>query len=214
MASFLSTHAHLVTIGDDAVVLDTRTSSYFCLAGAASVIHRDGETITIEDADLKDEFEGAGFLATAPHDRQAIGAPRPARDLGLHVAERVSLKDYLLILGAWASMVLDYHGRSFEQVLKVARREGPGVRTGAPTQDAARLVAAFERVLPWLPFQGVCFYRSFLLLRILRRRGHDAHWTVGVRTWPFMAHCWLQVGDTVLDDTADRLIAFDSILVV
>ena len=55
---------------------------------------------------------------------------------------------------------------------------------------------------------------SCVLLRFLQRSGLDARWVFVVRTWPFAAHCWLQLEDTVLDDMVERLAAYEPILAV
>lgn len=216
--SYLSDQAAIVGLGDDLVLLDTRRNAYFCLPGAVSRVRIEPTGVRIDDADLAAELSAAGLLSSAAGARPMILVPRPTRDLGLKVAERLRLADIVLILAAWATMFIDYHPRSFGHVVRTAQAGRPGRQqddlNGEPGRELVRLVGTFERLLPWLPFQGVCFYRAFLLLRVLRWRGHDARWVFGVRTWPFMAHCWLQVGDVVLDDTADRLEAFKPILVV
>ena len=56
--------------------------------------------------------------------------------------------------------------------------------------------------------------RSFVLLRFLQRSGLNARWVIGVRTWPFSAHCWLQIDDTALDDAWERLVVYEPILAV
>lgn len=76
------------------------------------------------------------------------------------------------------------------------------------------VIASFHRWAPFAPAPGKCLLRSFMLLRLLRRHGHDARWVFGVRTWPFRAHCWLQAGDVVLDDDVEALVALTPILVV
>lgn len=218
MASYLSDQAAVVALGDDLVLLDARRNAYFCLPAAASLVRIDPTGVRIDDADLAAELSEAGLLSDAAGTRPMIPVPRPARDLGLKVAERLRVVDVVLILAAWATMFIDYHPRPFGHVVRTARARRSECSAGEapcePGSDLVALVATFERLLPWLPFQGVCFYRAFLLLRVLRWRGHDARWVFGVRTWPFMAHCWLQVGDLVLDDTADRLETFKPILVV
>jgi hypothetical protein len=214
MSQHLSPTAHLVEIGDDVVVLDTRTKTYFCLAAAAQDLQVGPDGLVFHDPDLAEEFEQAGLLADTPSRQLVTPTPRPACDLGLRVATRVRLGDVLLIAAAWTTMVFDYHLARFDRVVATARRGRRDAGAEELDEDAKALVATFERVLPWLPFQGVCFYRSFLLLRVLRWSGHEARWVFGVRTWPFHAHCWLQVGDAALDDTADRLQGLTPIMVI
>ncbi|WP_312062938.1 lasso peptide biosynthesis B2 protein [Brevundimonas sp.] len=50
--------------------------------------------------------------------------------------------------------------------------------------------------------------------RVLASRGRGATWVFGVRTWPFSAHCWLQVGDVLLDDDLDRVALYTPIMAV
>ena len=80
--------------------------------------------------------------------------------------------------------------------------------------ETLRLARVFQRVAVWLPMPRKCLVRSFVLLRFLQRSGLNARWVFGVRTWPFAAHCWLQLEDTVLDDLVERLAAYEPILAV
>ena len=59
-----------------------------------------------------------------------------------------------------------------------------------------------------------CYVAFDVAVRVLRARGFDALWVFGVRTWPFSAHCWLQVGLTALDDDLERLAAYTPIMAV
>lgn len=214
MAQYLSPSTYVVAVGPDIVVLDARENAYFCLPGAASALHVGDGGVTFGDPDLAAEFVEAGFVTDEAQPVRGPLARRPTRDLGVHVAGRLRGGDLLLVLAAWLTMFVSYHARDFGRVVQTARRPGGEARQPPLSDDVASLVAAFERILPWLPFQGVCFYRSFLLLRVLRWRGYDARWMFGVHTWPFQAHCWLQIGDVALDDTADRLAGLTPIMEV
>ena len=77
-----------------------------------------------------------------------------------------------------------------------------------------RRVAVFQALMPWAPFPGACLFRSYLLLRFLQRGGDDARWVIGVRTWPFEAHCWLQIDDVALDERCERLVRFQPLLAI
>lgn len=213
MQHHLSPATYMVDIDDDLVVLDARAHTYFCLPAAGSDVRNGPDGVTFADPDLEREFAEAGLLSSKPTPPRVM-APKPIRDLALRVADRVRLSDLLLVWAAWATMAFSYHAAGFDRLVETARRERRADDDQPLSDDLSQLVATFERVLPWLPFQGVCLYRSFLLLRVLRWRGHDARWVFGVRTWPFNAHCWLQVGDVALDDTADRLAGLTPIMVV
>ncbi|KQZ20260.1 lasso peptide biosynthesis B2 protein [Caulobacter sp. Root1472] len=211
---FLSSTTHLATIGDDIVVLDARTNAYYCLPAAAAAVRVEEAGVAFDDCDLAEQFAQAGLLTDRPPPPNPSPTPLPSQDLGLRTAERVRLGDLALILAAWLTMFVSYHPVAFDRLVRRGRDEGQAQGPSEPTQEVKRLVAAFERVLPWLPFQGVCLYRAFLLRRILLWRGHRARWVFGVHTWPFQAHCWLQIGEVVLDDAADRLASFSPIMEV
>ena len=107
-------------------------------------------------------------------------------------------------------LLFSYRGRSFAEIL--ARAATPlGTE---PSEPLEAVVQRFHRWAPYAPFSGKCLLRSFVLLRHLRRHGHDPAWVFGVTTWPFGAHCWLQHDDVVLDDTCDRVALFRPILVL
>lgn len=83
-------------------------------------------------------------------------------------------------------------------------------------QVAAAMAEArlFDRWMPWIPGQGQCLYRAYLLRAFLASRGRGSTWVFGVRTWPFSAHCWLQIGDVLLDDDPDRVALYAPIMTV
>jgi hypothetical protein len=84
----------------------------------------------------------------------------------------------------------------------------------AGAADAIALADAFARMAVWVPVSRKCLIRSLLLLLFLARAGAKADWVFGVRTWPFGAHCWVQSGETCLDDEPERLAGYHPILVV
>ena len=42
--------------------------------------------------------------------------------------------------------------------------------------------------------------------------GIATQWLFGVRTWPFAAHCWLQIGNLVVGDRLERVRFYTPIL--
>jgi hypothetical protein len=193
-------------------VLDARTNAYYCLPAASAAVRMSVGGLVFDDPDLADQFAQAGFLAEAAPPPSRLALPRPRRDLRLRVADRLRFGDLAVILAAWLTMFFSYHRVDFHRLVRLEGKARRAPEKDEPSPEVERLVAAFERILPWLPFQEVCLYRAFLLKRVLRWRGHSARWVFGVRTWPFQAHCWLQIGDVVLDDAADRLAGFTPIM--
>lgn len=80
---------------------------------------------------------------------------------------------------------------------------------------AQHVVGAFLYLRPYLrPSKEACLLESLSLLLALGAYRIHAHWVFGVRTEPFLAHCWLQRHDCVLDDSLYRVRQFTPIMVV
>jgi hypothetical protein len=65
-----------------------------------------------------------------------------------------------------------------------------------------------------VPIPSVCLSDSIALLDLLARRGLAADLVFGVKLNPFAAHCWVQAGDVVLNETVECVRRHTEILVV
>ena len=70
---------------------------------------------------------------------------------------------------------------------------------------AATLALQFDRLRPWLPWSGRCLPNSLILISFLRRHGIEADLVLGVHTFPFEAHCWVEYRGVVLNDTVEHV---------
>ncbi|MFT4250953.1 MAG: lasso peptide biosynthesis B2 protein [Caulobacter sp.] len=211
----LASDVHAVAVGEDLVFLDVVADAYFCLVGAASSLVLAADGGVSGDADALEALCAAGLIATGEGTRAKTALPSPAVGLG-PVTARIDPVAARRTVQAGLAARHGLRRRRFQDLLAWARDRPTGDlrRLGPPTpalRDAAR---GFLRLRLWVPFDGACLMRSYMMLRYLRLCGHDAAWVIGVRTWPFVAHCWLQAGDTVLDDDPERLVAYSPILVV
>lgn len=210
-------HARFAVRQADLVILDLRAGVYACLPEAGGAVSLDALGLDVRDDALAQVLRAEGLLtetASHPLPIHPGAVPIPRRDL-LDDRLRGGPREIAVLGFAYAAMAGRFRGRSFAQVIDQAHRGVLGRRDAAePSLRARRQVACFWRWLPWAPFQGQCLWRSFLLLNALRARGEDAWWVFGVQTWPFEAHCWLQIGEVVLDDAAERVAAFTPILVI
>lgn len=66
------------------------------------------------------------------------------------------------------------------------------------------LVAAFRRASRYAQSEDQCLANGVALRALLARRGLASDLVIGVRL-PFAAHCWVQLGNTILSDTLDRV---------
>lgn len=213
MRLFLGSGVHAAQVGDDLVFLDTVSDAYFCLAAAAEIIVLGpGGQAQVSQDDVAAQLLEAGLLALDPAPSRVPVPARPIAStrLASPASTPMTLELVLAIVSSTLKMVRRFSRQSFASLL-----EGPAPSAFAlqnPTRALTDAVAQFETLRPWLPLQGECLLRSYHLRTFLRAQGLDALWVFGVRTWPFDAHCWLQAGDTVLDEDLERLSAYHPIM--
>jgi hypothetical protein len=147
----------------------------------------------------------------APDDRvrlrQRRALPASSRDSDRPRRACTSTEDATRRQAARLSVPLRRHGRlPRPRPQATSRRTGPRFPGRAPDrQRLAAITAAARTAAPFVPFEGECLQRAYLLRRLLRNEGYSPLWVFGVRTWPFGAHCWLQIDDLVVGDTLDRV---------
>ena len=209
---------HAVAIADDAVFLDVERDTYVCVPNVADRLLVDdaGRVEAILEHALAHDLDQAGLLASAGAARPPPRWPvEPAAASALQGPfEPVRSSDVLRGARALADLSRAYWRQPLSGLVAWAEAGATGAGSAPPTADLLGLVQAFHRWGPYVPAPGKCLLRSFMLLRLLRRHGHDARWVFGVRTWPFRAHCWLQRGDVVLDDDVEALAPLTPILVL
>lgn len=83
-------------------------------------------------------------------------------------------------------------------------------RRGAPIDrnEARELVAEFAEARAYYPRRKSCLFESLALIEFLAGAGVFPGWTFGVRSDPFAAHCWVEGGGVVLNDSLETTRAF------
>jgi hypothetical protein len=61
---------------------------------------------------------------------------------------------------------------------------------------------AVEQGCVWYPKKALCLQRSAVTTCLLRNRGVAARLVIGARPMPFLAHAWVQVEDSVVNDSS------------
>lgn len=88
---------------------------------------------------------------------------------------------------------------------------------GEIRQPAGRrgdLISAFEYVERAATRKDRCLLRAIGLQHYLAKQGYESALVFGVRLNPFEAHCWLQDGDLILNDTIEMVGRFTPIRAV
>lgn len=212
VVSQLRAGVHGVAVGADLVLLDEQADAYVCLPGGASLVIVDEGQVVGVRPDAVESLAEAGLIG------QGDGAVRrppspPSRSVDLWGRSRRDGAALLRLASAGLAAARDYRVLSLGRLLARARSGAmPGARRMTPSLEAA--CGQYAAMRPWAPFGGACLQRSYMMLDYLRRLGFDADWVIGVRTWPFAAHCWLQVEEVALDDDHERLAAYTPLMVV
>ncbi len=199
----------MTAVGRDVVVLDLATDTYVCLPDAAGqMVLRDGSVEA--ELGLLGLLADAGLLGGASLASRVALPSHPSRELPTPSNVWTPLRSVLFARAVVSNGRLGAGPRIrtlIESLPIASSRPANNARVGA-------VAAAFKAFLPWAPNQGACLYRAFVLLTMLRLTGENARWVFGVRTWPFGAHCWLQIDDAVVDDDPERVSHYTPILAV
>lgn len=93
--------------------------------------------------------------------------------------------------------------------------ESAGAASSTPLPPSLlEATAAFLQARLYIPIEPCCLLDSLSLVRFLARRRLSASIVFAVTTNPFNAHCWVQSGDLVLNDTVGNAILHTPIRVV
>jgi hypothetical protein len=107
---------------------------------------------------------------------------------------------------------------SLEQAVRRVRTRNARRRNASSVFDRERareLVAVFTDLRPFLfTSREACLFESLVLIEFLARYSLFPAWVFGVRARPFAAHCWVQQGDTVLNDTVEHVTRYTPIMTV
>jgi len=184
----------------------------------------DGRTSNAPAQSVIDKMLAAGMLTTDPaigKDAKPVEMPRAEGALveeDLETRPEVTFIHVVRFLRASASAALALRLQSIQTVIARmrARTLRGRRRAGAVDMEAAsRAVAAYVRLRPLLfGAQDACLYDSIALMRFLSYYKLFPTCVIGVQTSPFGAHCWVQEGDVVFNDTPESVRRFTPILTV
>jgi hypothetical protein len=96
--------------------------------------------------------------------------------------------------------------------VRTRKHRGEPAMFPSDVERTRSLIAAFDALRLFYPRPYLCMFDSLALVDFLARYGLFPEWVFGVTAEPFEAHCWVQEGGTVLNDTLQRVSAFTPIM--
>jgi len=232
----LARHVFVCVPGEQAILLDLHHDQYLALGGEISrhlgralvdwpLAPADGSDLEPGIDATIEELARRGLITLDPLRGKPAGVVNislPAETLlppaSLFVDSRDSERAHRVWRLAWIVFSamqarIWLRIRSIERIVTDLSRG-----QGHPPLDvtlARSLVTLFFDARPFLfSARDACLFDSLALLLFLRRWGVHPQWVFGVRTGPFAAHCWLQSGSTVLNDTVDNVRSYTPIMAV
>jgi hypothetical protein len=232
----LSRHVFACMQGEQAVLLDLRRDQYLALDGESTrhlgevVIEwpatapATGDTPRALDATIQ-QLLNRDLLTIDPRYGKPgapVSIPLPMRTLlppveilarSTQTRERLTPPRIAALLGAAIRAKLWLRLRGIEWIVDTLTRKA--IRSAPREPLAAELVSLFFDSRPFLfSARNACLFDSLALLLFLRRFGVCPDWIFGVRAGPFAAHCWLQSGSVVLNDSVENVRSYTPIMVV
>jgi transglutaminase superfamily protein len=169
---------------------------------------------------LLESQEGPGASGPSSRDATPVVAPGPETELIRTTdVSRARLKARTVVAFVVASVLAKFVLRfwRFERVIeRVARRKSRRSRPGPVDLERLRqLVDAFDRLRVFLfSSREECLHDSLAVIEFLAQHGVFPAWVFGVRARPFIAHCWVQSGGAVCNDTVEHVSTYVPIMVV
>lgn len=233
MRYYLSQNIHICVVDDQIVVLDLVRDKYLSLDKDASSLlrpyvgllsSRGGVLNSGEEAPLDEvlsRLSASAILCTAhippaatgthqpfvrPHD--AITPRPPFRE---HVRAHHAARYIASVVSAKSALRM----RPLHRVVLSERRKNAARASSRGMFDSARvarLCSVYSRLRVIATGPRQCLFDSLALKLFLAKYGVYPDWIFGVRLNPFAAHCWLQHGNTLVNDSLDSVRQFTPIM--
>lgn len=205
------------------VFLDASHDRYFRLSDTLEPVFKAcfaGNDVT--DGDFRDLVKAGVLVET--HCVGALPEPcapptpnRSAIEQNFQV-ERIHLKDLVDALSTVCSTKIRLKlcplKNIFASLTNYRKKHARTMHSPEYEQHTLQAADVFRRARQYVPIETRCLIDSLSMARFLAKRGIYASVVIAVTNDPFSAHCWVQQGDLVLNDTAGNASAHTAIRVV
>ena len=232
-ACFLSAHAYVCEFDDGAIILDLCSDTYLGIdalhlrnlrarienwpESGRSDQAADCPSISGSDSLIADLL-ARGILTASPTSRQLSTVITPTTALTVASAEgasrRIPRKHVAQFSIALLMVVVCLRRARLLSLLEWIRRHQLSIHRGntATLRKTAERLASFLWLRTWFyTAQRRCLFDSLVLSVYLTREMVPCTLVIGVATKPFLAHAWVQIKESVLNDTAEHVQTFKPI---
>jgi hypothetical protein len=235
-AWFFSTHAYCCEFDDGAIILDLRNDAYLgvdaqylsslraCIGnwpGSDRVDRGVDPHDASASASLIADLLSRGILTTSPTSRQPSPATNPTMALtgaSPAITRRwIPLRHVAQFSISFLMVVMRLKQSGLPSVLDWLHRRQSSIHLGhsAAQNDIMERLASFLWLRTWCyTAHRRCLFDSLVLSVYLTRGAVLCTFVIGVATKPFLAHSWVQMGESVLNDTAEHVRDFKPIFSV
>lgn len=236
---FLSNHVHVCVAGDHLIFLDLRSDKYIALPtlqgrGLTALI-RDWPVVEAGKADAEpadpsstaivQEMTRRNLLTSDPSFGKrpvpiAVETPSIAllEDSLEGTAPNVRLHHVSAFFWASTKAATRLRWQSIERTVQAVKRrkdEHVHERHTLNVELARELVGVFYALRPFLfTSRGACLFDSLALVEFMTIYNIFPTWVFGVQAIPFAAHCWIQDGAIVFNDSVDHVRNYTAIMAV
>lgn len=204
-----------------AIFLDTRNDRYFRLSGNMErmfIEHIEGATCSPEDmAPLVERniLTDAPPLPNAAHNSIKIASQSALESPSIHAPCGIGAIVEVLATICWTQIQLK--ARRLKTILDDMidfRCRTAALERGGTELRLLNDALVFLKARKFVPIKTCCLLDSLSIATFLTRRHLHTNIVFGVTSDPFSAHCWVQSGDIVLNDTIGNTRAYTVIRVI
>lgn len=211
----LQPHVGFGLVASRPIFLDLKRDRYIALEPRSErdfIALSNGELIS---SVARDRLVATGLFRLAEQSQPILPAAIPLAD-GSLLDEQRARPSLSLALRAYASTARARRRLGREPLLAILDDVPASARRDASSSTDAMLALSrkFLAARSLVPIPPKCLPDSLALRDWLGRAGLRPKLIFAVRLDPFGAHCWLQSGTLVLNDSADAVAAFTPVLVL
>jgi hypothetical protein len=231
---FFGAHAYCCEFDDGAIILDLRSDTYLGInaqhipylrtrisnwpdSGRSSG-EAERNDIAASECLIVDLLT-RGILTTSFTSRQPSPAAIPTTALTVassaEARRRIPLTHVIQFSMALLTVVLHLRGNRLVALLDWLRRRQSLIQSRHSSRHGSTMarLASFFWLRTWCyTAQRRCLFDSLILAVYLTRGMIPCVFAIGVATKPFLAHAWVQIGDSILNGTAEHAQDFEPIL--